>query len=782
MRKLYYTLQTLLRGHSSNAVKLISLTLGLLAGLLLFTQIAYELSYDTFYKNHDRLVVLQRTTTEITTQTTEEDLFCFRPAAAALAESLPQLVESATPVFTIYQPDLYLKENKLDNLDIIFADTLYFPTMGLTLLSGNTQDLAQPATAFIAKSKAHQLFGSENPIGKTLSFAKSFDITIKGVFNDLPANTLFPVNLLISLPTLDASMPAESAWSANDVFNIFLRMNADTDIDELNAQVTKAIGRYTATEHDGIRQTYSVVPIQDIYLSSPDNQRRIGILTLLGIAIVFVSIMNYVLASVASINQRAKAVGVHKCCGADEKSILGLFLAETGMVTITATAISLLLIFLFREPVEELLGINSVTDLFTPDTIWVPVLTAALLFLIAGLLPGYMYAQIPVSQVFKRYTDNKRTWKRSLLFVQFAGVAMAGGLLLTSIYQYHELMNRPVGFDTNNLVTGMATAGFGTGMDGLPVSGEGAEEAIARQPYVKSVSRSEYNMLAFYNQIPLKNKDGNMVGTLHYQFYGKDLPQTVGLTLLQGRWPRQEGEAVVGESTLKEMGWTDSWEGRKLPCPASIGNSEQAIVTGVVKDVRNTGFFQQQTSTAYVLAPRFCYQFHVRLKEPAEENLQQLNQFVQTVYPQSGLHFRSYHTLQREIYQDVRRFRDIVWTTSACILLIVLMGLTGYANNETQRRSKEIALRKVNGAEASDILRLFAVDILKIAVVALIIGTSVAWYMSRLWMQQFADCAMMSSAWFLFMAFALLLFIILIVVLRAWKIANSNPIISLKQE
>lgn len=197
--------------------------------------------------------------------------------------------------------------------------------MGLTLLSGNTQDLAQPATAFIAKSKAHQLFGSENPIGKTLSFAKSFDITIKGVFNDLPANTLFPVNLLISLPTLDANMPAESTWSANDVFNIFLRMNADTDIDELNAQVTKAIGRYTATEHDGIRQTYSVVPIQDIYLSSPDNQRRIGILALLGIAIVFVSIMNYVLASVASINQRAKAVGVHKCCGADEKAFLGCF-------------------------------------------------------------------------------------------------------------------------------------------------------------------------------------------------------------------------------------------------------------------------------------------------------------------------------------------------------------------------------------------------------------------------------------------------------------------------
>lgn len=127
MRKLYYTLQTLLRGHSSNAVKLISLTLGLLAGLLLFTQIAYELSYDTFYKNHDRLVVLQRTTTEITTQTTEEDLFCFRPAAAALAESLPQLVESATPVFTIYQPDLYLEENKLDNLDIILPIHFIFP-------------------------------------------------------------------------------------------------------------------------------------------------------------------------------------------------------------------------------------------------------------------------------------------------------------------------------------------------------------------------------------------------------------------------------------------------------------------------------------------------------------------------------------------------------------------------------------------------------------------------------------------------------------------------------
>ena len=127
-------------------------------------------------------------------------------------------------------------------------------------------------------------------------------------------------------------------------------------------------------------------------------------------------------------------------------------------------------------------------------------------------------------------------------------------------------------------------------------------------------------------------------------------------------------------------------------------------------------------------------------------------------------------------------FRNIVWVTTLCIVLIVLMGLIGYVSDETERRSKEIAVRKVNGAEAKDILRLLSVDILKVSVPAVLAGTVFSWFVSRQWMQQFADSTLLSPAWFVLLAGILLALIVLVVVAKAWRIANENPVESIKSE
>ena len=119
--------------------------------------------------------------------------------------------------------------------------------------------------------------------------------------------------------------------------------------------------------------------------------------------------------------------------------------------------------------------------------------------------------------------------------------------------------------------------------------------------------------------------------------------------------------------------------------------------------------------------------------------------------------------------------------TSVCILLIVLTGLVGYVSDETQRRSKEIAVRKVNGAEASSILRLLSAGILKVAIGAVVIGIAFAWYVSDIWMEQFPDSTLLSPVWFILLGICLLTLIVLAVVLKAWHIANENPVNSIKR-
>lgn len=773
MRHLYYTLQTLLRGHGGTAEKIISLTLGLAMGVLLFAQIAYELSFDRFYPNPDTLVMLRMRNVTKGVPEAGYNYFTYRPAAADLSEAFPELVESACLTSNFWRPAFYKDDKKLDDIQTLFADTAYFATTGLTLLKGDPKDLALHSNAFISESMARQLYGDESPIGKELSVEKLFNVTIRGVYADVPRNSIMPHDLLLPMAAMDWAYGA-GTWGTNNLYGVLFRLKQPTDVDAMNSRIQKAVEQYTDPHlGDDVVTEYSVLPLYKVYRSLPDSTRRLVILGVLGFSIFFVSILNYVLRAVAAMSRRAKQVGVHKCSGADGWHILSMFLWETGLLVAASIVCGGALLWLLRGQVEELLG-SRLSDLFTWQTLYVPLGTVLLLFLMAGVVPGRIYARIPVTQVFRCYTDGKRSWKRGLLTVQFIGVSFIGGLLLTTVWQYHDLMTRSVGFRAEGLAVGTVTGNI--------ERAQGVADAIRREPYVEAVAGSGTSLLAHYSTNRLTDNQGNFICPLHFTLMDKEMPQVTGMTLLEGHWPQHRGEAVVGRTTVETLKWGDTAIGRKLPVDPSWARlEEQPVVTGVVEDVRNMGFFQGQTCTAFILNDR-VRTFNVRLKAPLDDNLKRLNAFIKSAYPDLSLEFTTYQDIRREQNASVSTFRNTVWVTTACIILIVLMGLIGYVSDETQRRSKEIAVRKVNGAEASDILRLLSLDILKIAVLAVAAGMAAAWYVSGQWMQQFADSRLLSPAWYALLALLLLMLIVAIVVLKAWRIANENPVLSIKSE
>ena len=773
MRHLYYTLQTLLRGHGGTAEKIISLTLGLAMGVLLFAQIAYELSFDRFYPNPDTLVMLRMRNVTKGVPEYGYNYGTYRPAAADLSEAFPELVESASLTSNLWTPAFYKDDKKLDDIQTLFADTAYFATTGLTLLKGDPKDLALHSNAFISESMARQLYGDESPIGKELSVEKLFNVTIRGVYADVPRNSIMPHDLLLPMAAMDWAYGA-GTWGTNNLYGVLFRLKQPTDVDAMNSRIQKAVEQYTDPHlGDDVVTEYSVLPLYKVYRSLPDSTRRLVILGVLGFSIFFVSILNYVLRAVAAMSRRAKQVGVHKCSGADGWHILSMFLWETGLLVAASIVCGGALLWLLRGQVEELLG-SRLSDLFTWQTLYVPLGTVLLLFLVAGVVPGRIYARIPVMQVFRRYTDGKRSWKRGLLTVQFIGVAFIGGMLLTTVWQYHDLMTRSVGFHAEGLAVGTVTGNI--------ERAQGVADAIRREPYVEAVAGSGTSLLAHYSTNRLTDNQGNFICPLHFTLMDKEMPQVTGMTLLEGHWPQHRGEAVVGRTTVETLKWGDTAIGRKLPVDPSWARlEEQPVVTGVVEDVRNMGFFQGQTCTAFILNDR-VRTFNVRLKAPLDDNLKRLNAFIKSAYPDLSLEFTTYQDIRREQNASVSTFRNTVWVTTACIILIVLMGLIGYVSDETQRRSKEIAVRKVNGAEASDILRLLSLDILKIAALAVAAGMAAAWYVSGQWMQQFADSRLLSPAWYALLALLLLVLIVAVVVLKAWRIANENPVLSIKSK
>ena len=315
-------------------------------------------------------------------------------------------------------------------------------------------------------------------------------------------------------------------------------------------------------------------------------------------------------------------------------------------------------------------------------------------------------------------------------------------------------------------------------MDGE--QGESVCDYIRRQPYVEGVTTAANGILWDYWTQGLIDNSGKRIATLNYNPCGKDYVQVTGIQMLEGHAPERLGEVIVNEEVVRLMGWTDGAIGKRLN-NFRPGRQEDYPIVGVFRDVRNSGFANRQNPIALAYATVY-HAFNVRLKEPYDDNLEQLNAFMKETFPDVGLHFVSVDELHRNMYWDVSRFRNSVMLTSLFIVLIVLMGLIGYVNDETGRRSKEIAIRKVNGATAGSILALLSRGILYVAVPCVAVGTAVAWYVGTEWLAQFAEEVSLHPWHFVLLALGLLVLVVCIVVLKAWRIAGENPVESLKTE
>lgn len=772
MRQIYYIIRTLLRESGSNIIRVISLSLGLTIGILLFSQIAFELNYEQCYPEAERLALVRCQMTNLSTGETAGDdgeigydYTVFDAVAATLAEEMPKEIEIASCVLSMGSANIYYEDKLLPDADYIFADTCFFQTFGIPVLQGNPKDMIMPGSVFVSEHFARETFGDENPVGKVLSAEKQNTLTIRGIYKDVPENTMLTHDFVISVHQ-NGGYHAGAGWGGNDVFYAFLRLRHASDIDKVNADIQRVIGKYTALEFDGWKVEFSAIPLVKRHLASPDVQKRLVIYGFLGFAIFFVAIMNYMLISIATLSRRAKGVGVHKCNGASSTHIFRMFMAETGILVILSVLLSFLLIINVRGLIEDLLSVH-LSSLFTWETLWVPLLTILVLFILAGGIPGRLFSRIPVTQVFRRYTDGKKGWKRSLLFVQFTGVSFVLGLLLVTLLQYSHLMNRDMGI----VVPGLAQA-----QTWLPKeSVEHIKDDLNRQPMVEGVTVAVNGVLGEYWTRGLMGNDGKRIATLNFNSCHYNYPEVMGIKIIEGIILKKQNDLLVNEELVRLMKWTDGAVGKTL-------NDIQGTIVGVFRDIRNNSFYGSQSPIVLIGDENANHAFDVRLKEPYNENLKRLNEFVENTYPNISLRFILVDQMVKNIYKDVYRFRNSVWITSAFILLIVIMGLIGYVNDETQRRSKEIAIRKVNGAEASHILGLLTRDILYISVISILAGITISYFAGQAWLDQFAEQIDLNLLLFAATALFVQLLIVICVVLKAWHIANENPVNSIKAE
>ncbi|RHK73879.1 ABC transporter permease, partial [Phocaeicola vulgatus] len=639
-------------------------------------------------------------------------------------------------------------------------------TFGIPVLKGNPNDLINSNTLFVSESFARRFFGDADPIGKVLILERKTEMIVRGVYRDIPENTMFKADFVVSVHK-EGGYKDGAGWGGNDIFYAVFRTGEASDIEVVNDNIQRMVEKYMPTEHNGWKLELSVIPLATKHQTSSETTKRLVIYGFLGFSIFFVAIMNYMLIVIATLGRRAKSVGVHKCNGANNGNIFSMFMMETGIIVLVSILVCAFIIFNARDLIEDLLSVR-LASLFTWGTLWVPLLVVVLLFLLAGVLPGRIFSHIPVTQVFRRYTDGKKGWKRSLLFIQFTGVSFVLGLLLVTLMQYSHLMNRDMGINT----AGLVEAESWLDIEIVPHM----RDEIRRQPMVESVATASHSVLGQYWTKGLMGSDGKRIGVLNMNYVDFNYPDVVGITIIEGKPMTHAKDLLVNEEIVRLKKWTDGAVGKPFD------EIKEGTIVGVFRDVRNQSFYQAQQPIVLIGGNAFNHTFNVRLKEPYDENLKRLNEFMDKTFPQVALTFHTVDDMLSEIYKDVYRFRNSVLITSGFILLIVIMGLIGYVNDETQRRSKEIAIRKVNGAEASNILRLLVCDILYVSIPSILLGIVIAYFIGKAWLEQFAEQVDLNPLLFLATALVVAIIIVACVVLKAWHIANENPVNSIKSE
>lgn len=770
MKQLYYVIQTLMHGKNANVIKIVSLGLGLTMSILLFSRVAYEQSFDTCFKEHENLYQLwNKFSTE--KETFQWGEMCVGKLAGGTFEALPDMVESATTVSTwLASNPIYYGEAQFDDEKVV-ADSLFFQTMGIEVTSGNpVQDLQELDVIYLSDDLATHMFGDENPIGKVINYDRMLDLTVRGTYADIPVNSTLQAKAVISMPSVWKRGWGNYSWAGGDSWKSYIRIKPGTDIEALNKRMNLVV-QQNIPANLGFSMKAEARPIRDTYRNYDEVKRMSTIMAILAGSILFITALNYVLISISSLSRRAKAVGVHKCSGAENGTIFGMFLWETGIIILIALLLMGFLIINFKDFVEDTAS-TQLANLFAFDRIWVSLSVVGALFLIGGVLPGYIFSKIPVTQVFKRYTEGKKGWKRPLLFVQFAGVAFVAGIMAVVMLQYHYVLNKDMGYNPERIAVEYQY------FDNYETS-QSVKNFYKGLPYVESVTSSRDNTpLWGYSGELMFDEAGKTLFSSKYDYVNENYAEIMGISVKQGRLPRERKEVAANETWLEMRGWSaDHAIGQ------TIQTEEGKVkIVGIIKDFQIANFFEENKPFLMHFNPMFTGEIHIRLKEPFAENLQRLNKEAGEAFPGQTIEFEGLEQAMAESYNSVRIFRNATIVATFVILFITLMGLIGYTNDETQRRSKEIAIRKVNGAEASSIIEMLAKDVLVTALPAVLLGTLASWYVGELWMSQFVTTLGSTIPYYIMTGFVTLLMIVGVVVLKTWKIANENPVISIKSE
>lgn len=791
----------LFRKGEHSAARIVSLATGLAFGILLLSEVFYYYSYDSFYPDSDRIYVVHE---NYKPDKAEDELVSRIHVSGAIAPGLKANVpgiEMATRINSIGSSIFYTDNKKSYEAEFALADEYLFDVLPRTMLKGNAKEILKaPMTCMVSSEIAENIGG--NVIGQIIDLKKypGEKLTIGGVFEALPENTNRNYDVLISMVSTSHFMwDGSDQWLGNDRYYSCVKLAQGINPENLAPAVRKMQEVHQdivkiEEQNGGFVLKYTFKPIKDIY--SENSKDIILILSTIAFAVLFVSLLNYVLLTLSVLVERSKSSAIYKTFGAHARHLRQIIFSESALLFLISLLAAFAMIMVLQPAAERQVG-HKLVSVLNPYVV-VPIMGILILMVILmSYLPARFFSRIPVANAFRHYQQKKNKWKLILLSFQFVGASFILSMLVIVSLQYNNMKNSSHGYQAKGIFYGSTS-----GMVGSKVAAVLHE--LRSMPEIESIALGDELPHHYQSGNNIQSADGQreLFNVADFYFIDANYLSMLDIPLTQGDG-FVNGKTLEGEVLISEKGagllklhnvLSDGIVGNQIDITGH-GNKNKTI-KGIFSDftmnskanpdIRPAVFFYRSESTYLKIATKHpSFSFYILVKTHANIKVDIMNKILNVfnkALPYEDANIMSLEVEQEKGYKQQRGFRNAMMAGSMIILLITIIGLLGYTTNEAVRRRKELAIRRINGAKFSNILKVFLWDVEVIAIPAVMIGAIGAWFAAGLWMQNFAYKLPLHWGIFLICSLIILLLVALVTIINFTRNARQNPIESLRYE
>ncbi len=762
MTNFLYALKQVFKPSFINFIKIFSLSIGLLISGIIACRTAFYNSYDKFLPEYENInfLLLDWGSAWGSDQGSNFSAKATGAMAGEIADKIPSIKKATR----FYEYGNNLKFGERDyHVRMALGDTLFFDVLAYEVLAGDPKlALSDPFKIMVSKKFADRVFGEDSPIGKGLTNANGAFLEVAGVF-EIPENSF--LSDLDILSTSEGRI--KNSFEQFDAFYTFFITDKNVNRQELDLQINEVLTPHLSSlAEKGTKITFYSKALEDFYKYEGEGGTEVtsGIISILGVFILMVTCFNFALIQINSLISRAKLVGVHKTNGASKGEIFSMVIWETIIYVLVSLALAIALLFLARGPIESIMG--SFEDILALEHLWAVGLLLILVVIIAGLLPAYIYSNIPAMQVFRKFTGNNLWWKQILLTIQFVlSISMVIGLICVSL-QYRFLIKFDLGYSTENLYAETFK------IDAENISRVSSlKEELLQLPFVEKATYSDMLIIWGLNgHAILGSEDKEQKISAREIAVDEDFFDTYQINVLYGDTKSLNNENIfVTENLLEFTG-------------SSYGDynfiTEFGDVAGVVSDVRNNLYIGKAPFVFKPVVVESTGHYRtITIRSTHKLNKEEMTRLNETLRTNVGedYYFRSFKSAILGMYSELGVVKNAFLLSGIILILITILGIMSYIGTEIKARTREIAIRRTHGAGIASIIFFVARRIIIVALLASAIAVPASFFgIRQLFSMYFSEQVTLS--WWIFAAgvLSILLLIAVITYVQTYKIARRD--------